>query len=779
MIPALRRWTAILCALTLFIPGDDLSAQTRRTVQAIQIRHVGPPAVSDELANANIRVKVGEAYEKANVDDDVRNLYGTGYFYNIQVSEEETKDNGVVLTYVLQGKPLLTDIRFEGNKKYSVAKIKKKITSRVGEPLNETKLFSDVQEIKKMYQKAGLQKTEVKATPVVTAATGRGTVTFEIKEAPKIKIEDVEFVGATAFKQKKLRKTIKTRRHWMFSWLTGSGVLKDDQLEEDREKLREFYQGEGYVDFELKDVQYEYTPNNRMVIKFTVFEGKQYKVGNVAFRGNKLFGTNDLARVLKMGSGKTFTPKALYKDHEAVVDYYGARGYIDAVIRPLKSANIETGTIDLTYDIEEADKSFVEKIEIKGNTITRDRVIRRELAISPGEVFDMVRVKMSTNILGQMQYFSKIDTEIEPTDVSNRRNLAITLEEASTGSFDIGAGFSTIDNLVGFVGLTQANFDLFNPPYFRGGGQRFRIRATIGTQRKDFVISFVEPWFLGRRLRFELDLYHRELSYLSDLYDQRQTGARLGLVKAITRDLAVGISYTIENIGIHNVSSEASDEFKMEQGDRLVSKVGPSIIYDTRNSVRLPNRGQRSAIETAVAGGPFGGDTDFYKIDFNTAWYYRGLWPSHIIEVSGQIGTVESYDNTTRVPLFDRWFLGGANTLRGYKYRFVGPKDANGEPIGGETYWFGSVEYSIPIIDRLRFAMFYDVGNVYRSSFSFNPNGLRDEPFYYDNWGLGIRLEIPQFGAPLRLDYGIPITHDKYTSDSGRFQFGIGYSKVF
>lgn len=752
-------------------------AQTRPNVRKILIRHVGPPAVSDELARANIRLKEGEPYERNRVDDDVRTLYGTGYFYNIQVSEE-TVTEGITLTYVLQGKPLLTEIRFEGNKKYSRDKLLKKISSKAGEPLDERKVFSDSQEIKKTYQKAGYQKTEVKGVPAISEATGRATVTFEIKEAPKIKIEEVRFEGATAFKQKKLRKTIKTRRRWMFSWLTGSGVLKDEQLEEDKEKLRDFYQGEGYIDFELKDVTYEYTPKNRMIVRFHVFEGKPYKVGSVQFKGQSIVGTNVLYAALRMGPGKTFSPRGLYKDHDTLTDAYGSRGYIDTVIRPTKIPNTETGTMDLIYEISEGSKSFVQKIDIKGNVYTKDKVIRRELAISPGETFDMVRVKMSTNILYGMQYFSKVDTEVEPTDVSDRKNLVVAVEEQSTGSIDLGAGFSTIDNLVGFVGLTQGNFDLFNPPYFRGGGQRFRIRATLGTKRKDFTISFVEPWFLNRRLRFELDLYHRDLQYLSDLYNQRQTGARVGLVKALSRDLSVGLSYTIENISIYNVSDTASDLIKQEGGSRLVSKVGPSIIYDTRNSVRLPNKGQRTSLSTEVAGGPLGGDTDFYKVDLNTAWYFPGFLSGHIIEISGQMGVVERYGDSPRVPLFDRWFLGGANTMRGYKYRFVGPKDDTGEPLGGETYWFGSLEYSFPIIERLRFATFYDVGNVYGSSFSFNNNASRGEPFYYDNWGVGIRLEIPQFGAPLRLDYGIPITHDKYTG-AGRFQFGVGYSKVF
>ncbi len=763
----------------LLASGVSTAYAQNRPVEKIEVLHVGPPAVSDELVRSNIRVKVGDVYDRTKIDDDIRTLYSTGYFYNIRFTEKDDA-NGVVLTYVVQGKPTLTQIRFEGNKKYSNSKLQKKITSKTGEPLDESKLFTDALAIKEMYQKAGFQKTEVRyLPPVITEATGRGSVTFEIKEAPKVKIKEVDFIGAQAFSQKKLRKQIKTRRRWFFSWLTGSGVLKDDQFAEDKERLKEFYQNEGYIDFELKDVKFVDVAKNRMRIELTLFEGKPYKVGSVEFKGNSLLTTNQLSDTLKMGAGKTFTPRGLYKDHDKLGDAYGTKGYIDANIRTIKNPNTDTGTMDLQYDIEEGDKSYIEKVEIKGNTITKDKVIRRELSVAPGEVFDMVRVKNSTNVLGQIGYFSKVDMEVEPTEVPNRKNLVIGVEEAPTGSVDLGAGFSSVDSLIGFVGLTQSNFDLFNPPYFRGGGQRFRIRATIGTSRKDYVISFVEPWFLDRRLRLETDLYFRELNYLSDLYNEQQLGARVGLVRALTRDIEVGLNYTIESIGIRDVSDSASTAIRQEAGDRLVSRVGTFVAYDTRNSVRLPNHGQRTMLESQVTGGPLGGDTQIYKFDLTSSWYFPGFFEGHILEVTGWAGTAETWGNNTRVPLFDRWFLGGANNMRGYRYHRVGPKDEASEPLGGETYWFGSLEYSIPIIERFRVAAFYDVGQVYGSSFSANPNASRGEKIYNDNYGVGIRIDIPQFGAPLRLDYGIPITHDRNTSGAGHFQFGVGYNKTF
>jgi outer membrane protein insertion porin family len=434
--------------------------------------------------------------------------------------------------------------------------------------------------------------------------------------------------------------------------------------------------------------------------------------------------------------------------------------------------------MDMVYQIEEKDKSFIEKIEIKGNVKTKDKVIRRELAVAPGEVFDMVGVKLSEKRLEGLDYFSKVDARPEPTDVPNRKNLVVGVEEKNTGNFTVGAGFSSVDSVVGFAEVTQGNFDLFNPPHFTGGGQKFRLRTQIGTQRQDYQLSFTEPWFLDRKLALGVELYHRDLGFLSDVYDQTQTGTKLSLTRALGSDFLIGsVSYTLENIGIDITDrAKASPVIIAEEGHRMVSKVGASIAYDTRNSTFLPNAGQRTELLSELAGGPFGMDTDYYRFELKSAWYFKGFGEGHVLELSGRTGIVENYGDSTSVPLFDRWFLGGMYSLRGFDYREVGPKDNLGEPLGGETYWFGSAEYSIPIIDRLRMAFFYDAGMVYASAFSFSHSTF-NSGFYNDNIGIGFRLNLPI--GPLRLDYGIPITSDPQNGSSGKFQFGVGYTRDF
>lgn len=786
-----RRWSGFILILCWLVSGAY--AQVGQKIQKIDVRHVGPPAASESLIRANIRVKEGDTYTRTSVDDDVRSLYSTGFFYNIRVATEPNEKEGINLIYVLQGKPIISEIRFEGNKEMSRKKLTKKLTSKVGDPLDERKVFLDAQEMQKLYQKSGYQKTTVKGVArIENEAAGRGTVTFEIVEAPKVKIAEVDFVGANAFKQKKLRKVIKTRKWWMFSWITGSGVLKDEVFTEDKDKLLSFYQNEGYIDFELKDVQFEQISPRKMIVRFVVSEGQQYKVGAVEIKGNNAFTSEEIMRgIVSEGKrvqprmmpgapktkqnpkGEIFTPKGLQADLEAIRDFYGSRGYVDTWVRPTKIPNTERGTMDVVYEIRDEDKgkSLIERIDIKGNTKTKDKVIRRELAVSPGEAFDLVRVKISKNRLEQMQYFDKVDTEVQPTDVPNRKNLVIDVEEGSTGHVELGAGFSSIDSLFGFVGYREGNFDLFNPPYFRGGGQKFRVGATIGLQRKDYQISFVEPWFLNRKLALGVDLFYNEINYYSDLYDYSIVGGRLSLTKALPFNLIGSVAYTLENISLDDVSDRAPRIIRDEDPHQLISMVSTSLAIDTRNSAIEPNRGQRTELLVDVAGGPLGMDADFYKWEVRSSWFFPGFFEGHVWELVGRTGVGEPYGDSDNVPLYFRSFLGGVNSLRGYKYRSVGPY-LEGEPIGGNTFWFGSVDYTIPIIERLKFAIFYDIGNVYRNSYDYHLSE------YFDNWGVGIRLNIPRLG-PLRLDYGIPIKHTGDVSGSGKFQFSVGFTRDY
>jgi outer membrane protein insertion porin family len=532
--------------------------------------------------------------------------------------------------------------------------------------------------------------------------------------------------------------------------------------------------------------------------------------------------------------------------------------------------NTDQGTIDLAYNITEGELSYVEKVEIRGNTRTKDKVIRRELAISPGEMFDMVSVELSKRRLQGTGLFDSVDTQVEKIpELPNRRNLIVGVQEGRTGHIIMGFGYSSYMSLFAQVGYVQGNFDLLNPPFFTGGGQKFRLQITAGTRHEDYQITFEEPYFLDRKLRLSVDLYHREIQYYSRYFEQHQTGARLGLSRKLWNDFtSAGVNFTFESIGIHDRSyfsdmlaehdmltnglakghpdGLSSNPFdwtydmgRLEQGelselnhDRLVSKLGLFFAYDTLNAL-VPSRGQFTQVKAEIAGGPFGGDTEMYRLEINTAYYYPGFAEGHIWEVYGKLGVVDTFGDSRRVPYFDRFFLGGGYSLRGYDYRDIGPRmqtwkngfendqygyyvnvenkdgeavgqkfvpvergfsdnpfaqtpqllptDSNKwtpvitdgtETLGGSSNWLGSIEYSIPIIDRLRVAFFYDIGMVYEDPYEFEFSD------YADNWGIGLRLIVPMLG-PLRLDYGIPITRPDYAGGGGEFHFGVGFTRDF
>lgn len=789
----------------------------REEVTKIEIRHIGPPAVSDDLVRANLRVKEGDLVTQEATNEDIETLRRTGYFREIRVLRVPD-DLGVKLIYELEGTPVVRAIRFEGNRKISERKLQKKVTVKEGESLDSYKFWSASQEMLKMYQKKGYQKAEITVREDVSERLGTATVTFVVNEGEKVRVVDVRFVGAKAFSQSRLRRVIKTRRHWMFSWVTQSGKFKDEQFQEDREKLVKFYQDEGYIDFAIQEEKLDFQTPSRLVIEFHVFEGKRYHVGKVEFRGNQAISEAALregVRVMGMPvrmpmlEGDLFTPKGLEKDREAVERVYGAKGYIgrgDATrvpVRPITMPNVETGTMDLVFEIVEGEPSHIEKIEIRGNTKTRDRVIRRELAVAPGELFNMVRVEISKQRLRDMQIFSRVETDVDPNeDLPTRKNLVVNIEEGQSAMMNLGAGFSSVENVYGFFTFTQGNFDLFNPPWFTGAGQKFRLHLILGTHQQQVDLRFTEPWFLGRRLQFSVDLYHKNIGYYSDVYDQRETGGRIGLYKELYRFLRGGVSYTLENIGIDIDEDSAqtniyvtpitggvrdilvdppdiSAELARENGDWLVSKVGLRLDYDRRGPGRLPNRGHREELLLELGGGPFGGDTDFYKLRFETSWYFRGLgqfFPEfargHVLELLGQAGVVDSYGDSDRTHIWDRFFLGGAYTLRGYKYRHVGPRDSLDEPMGGNTFWMASAEYSIPIIERVRIAAFYDIGVVNEDAYDFDVSGVADDA------GIGLRIDIPQMG-PMRLDYAFPISYPDYLGGKPRFQFSVGWTRNF
>ena len=799
MTVAFRGWLGVCVALWLAALLPAGAQELNFLVKEVEIRHVGPVPISDSVILANIQTKAGQQTTRTALGQDVRSLYATGYFTNVHVAQEDV-EGGVKVLFTVQGKAKIKEIIIQGNEKIKASKIRKEMELKVGEPLDERKVVLGQRKVEEYYEKAGYEQAKIRYDISIDQQTGQGVVTFHITEGPRVAIIDITFVGNDHFPKAKLQKQMKTKRKWWLSWIVRTNVMKKEQWQDDLESLRDFYRNEGFIDIAIKDVKFDYVTPTEMYVRMTLIEGKQYQVGHLDIRGNQLFPSAGIRAGLKMTEGKTFGPKSLEKDMEAIRDFYGAKGYIDTQITPVKQANVETGRMDIVYEIVEGDISYLSKINIRGNTKTKDKVIRREMAVKPGDVFDMVKVKRSKERLQNMGYFSKVNTIPEPTDVPGHKDLAIEVEEQRTGQLVFGAGFSSVDSLVGFAEVSQGNFDIFNPPFFTGGGQKARFRVQLGTQRQDYILSFVEPWFMDKRLSLGFDMFRTVDQYSSynGIYTESHTGFDVHLTKDIAPFTYARVQYGYQVVSYNPGIGSSFDlwgnptttpvsslplYFQNIMGDVSESALSTTITRDTRDSVFLTTRGNKTELSTKVTGGPLRGQAEVYKVELRSQQYIPipMTWPTldkkHVLLLAGGTGMVNSFGGANNVPLFERFFLGGPNNLRGFRYRMVSPKDASvdgvnspnpNEPIGGDTYGWGTIEYTIPIIEKVRFAVFYDAGFVNANAFDFRPAG------YNDDFGFGIRLDLPI--GPIRFDYGIPITADPYNKRSGgQFNFNIGY----
>ncbi len=372
-------------------------------------------------------------------------------------------------------------------------------------------------------------------------------------------------------------------------------------MQQDLDSVREYYQNHGYIDVSIPEVRQEHFKDGVQLI-IHVNEGAQYRVGKLSFQGQELAKEEGLRALLKMKEGSIYTPKGLKDDTKAMTDGYGAGGFVDVDINP-QGTPAGAGKVDLNYIITEGSRSFVERVNISGNTRTKDKVLRREISILPGDIFNTVRVDTSKTRLENLGYFEKVDTYPEDTSIPGRKDLLVQVEEKRTGALNFGAGFSTIESLLGFVELSQGNFDLLNYPTFTGGGQKFRARLQYGTESQNFLLSLEEPWFLDQRLALGGEAFYTEASYLSSLYDQRNYGFDIHLRKPLTPFASISLDYRLEEIDIFNVSLGASPEIVAEEGDNLKSGVSTTVIYDSRDSVFLTRHGTRITFTPHLAGG--------------------------------------------------------------------------------------------------------------------------------------------------------------------------------
>ena len=733
-------------------------AQEGAVVKSIDVQYVGNQTVAPERLLSHMSTRVGDKLSMTQIDEDVKSLYASGDVENVRILSDSASGGGALIV-VAQTRAVYGGVQFVGNTLIETSKLESKVELKVNKPIDESVLQTAREEMQEMYRKKGFSESTVTYRIGAPTAEGYSTVIFTVDEGTQGVLRNIEFVGNAAFPASRLKEEMKQKEKGITTIFGKGGSTDAETLAQDVRAIEDFYRDNGYLNAKVVNVSRLRADAKYVDVILTIDEGQTYQVDSLAINGVTVLNMqNDVLPYLKTSAGDSFAGNKLKDDIKLITDQYGSRGYADVRVNP-RLEDSGSGAVRVVLDVTEGRPYKIGQVSIEGNHKTKDHVIRRELPMEPGQVYDTTKADVTERRLENMNYFSSV--EVMPVDTSylDEKDLLIRVVEKPTGTINFGAGFSSIDSLTGFFEVTQTNFDLFDWPSFTGAGQRFRLSVRAGSERKDASISITEPWFLGQRLAFTTEAYYRDLLFLSPEYDQTSYGTALSLRKSVGEFTYIVGDYRAEQIEI-DADANASPAFLAEEGEFFKSSVGASFVRDTRDNVFLPREGNKASLGFEFAG--LGGDVEDTILTASAAQYFQ-LPGDVIVSLNGEVNQSTDGDH-----VFTRHFLGGANDLRGFEFRDVGPRDPiSGEVLGGKRSWSATAEVSVPVVEKIRAAAFYDLGEV-----SDGPTGSLESGIHSD-WGIGLRLFVLG-SAPVRLDYAFPLQSDGFNDDGGRFQFTMG-----
>jgi outer membrane protein insertion porin family len=788
-------------ALTPFAAwAQGIESAKGANVTAIEVR--GNDQVEESAIRIQISQKVGQALDPELVDHDVKSIYTMGFFENVWVEQSPAAD-GVLLRYVVEEQPYVSDIEFTGNEHVDIEDLEAILGVREHTIFDPVKAWRDLVEVRKLYAEKGYPDASVTFTkePVVpgdvadegeelTLPTTANAVkvTYEVEEGSLVRIQDITLEGVDAFSHRKVSRILTTRKEWMFSWLTGAGILNEEELSTDVERLTSFYYDNGYVEVRIDEPEVV-REDDGLMVTFRIEEGKQFTIGEIDFSGDVLLTYGELIEAAGYEIGGIFKPSEIREAIFGITEAYGDLGHAFAEVRPFTNVNEEDAEVAIRFDVQANDVVTVRRVNVRGNVKTKDGVIRREVRIAEGDKFSGSGLQRSKAEIRRLGFFDEVEVTSQRTDNPSEVDLNVDVTEGRTGTFSAGAGFSSQDSLLLNGRVVERN--LF------GRGQTLRFGADFGSVRQNFRIGFVEPYLFRKPLTLGLELFDWSLNISRFDRGGRGFSARLqyplwelGLkdVYGLSLDYTqVGIQYRIEQSRIDGLDDFAPASVQLEKGERLVSSITPTIVRNTIDHPFTPSAGSRQIISLELAG--LGGESDYTKLDIAGRWYI----PLHTLKNGGKLvysfaatlgyGFGDSGSSGEEIPLFARYFPGGINTVRGFRVRSLGPEELgcnantdndteNSEDcdlveVGGSQQLIFNNEFIYPIAQEvgLNGVFFFDAGDAFTAADGIDFGDLRLAA------GTGLRWLSP-FG-PLRIEVGWPLDpRENENSPEILFSFG-------
>jgi outer membrane protein insertion porin family len=740
---------AALCALILLGWAGLAGAQQAPAPLVRDIGVEGNRRIQSPVILNRVVTKIGDTFSPTGIREDVRNIFNLGFFDDVQVRVEEF-EGGVRLIFVVTERPLVREVGFEGNDELKTEELRERAAIRVGVLYNPVEVQRATDAIRLRYEDEGFFGVEI--TPR-TERTPEGDlrVVFRVVEGKKMYIDRIEIEGNEAIPDKKIKSSILTQER-IFFILPFSKVSRK-VFEEDAERVINLYADNGYIQARVESQ--EIVPDfqrNKLTLRMRVVEGAQFRVGTVTFRGNEILTNEQIQSLILLKEGDIFNRSLLRNTIRNIADRYSEIGRARADVAPATETDTRALTVNVTITIREGPEVYVERINIRGNTKSSEKVLRRELRVVEGELFTNQKLVRSRQRLFNLGYFDEVNISTEPGSTPERIVINIDVRERATGLFSVGAGYSNLDNVFATIDITQRN--LF------GRGQEVYARFRIGSESRLGQIGFTEPYLFDIPLRAGFDVYDREREYPD--FTEERLGGDLRASYPLQEYVTVSGIYRLESVDISDVAEDASDDLKQELGNKLNSVIEFALSRDTRDNFFEPTTGSRSVIDLSFAG--LGGDTRFYRVVAEHGHFFPLPIFNWIFAARGVVGYSHGWGGE-EVPIFERFFLGGGSTLRGQGTREVGPKDENGAVIGGTSEILASVELLIPVFPRFRLVFFFDVGNAYGFGDDFDPTDVRMGA------GAGFRFFSPL--GPLRLEVGYNLDREA-GEDSYQIHFAVG-----
>lgn len=748
--PINRLFFQVLAIVTAIILSSSiLYSQELPLVTAIDIK--GLKRIDASALKAKLTQKIKETLSSEKTTEDIKAIYKMGYFDDVRV-EIEPFEGGVKVLYIVQEKPTIVRVEFQGNKNIEDDKIKEKMGLLVGAISDVTLIHDNAGKIKAFYEDEGYYLANV--VPVLKKINDDEVmVTYYIEEGKKVKIKELRIEGNKALSSSKIKGVMKTTERGLFSFITGKGYYKKNIVTEDLEKIKDLYYDNGYLKIAIGEPTVKIAEDKEsMIVVIPLSEGEQYTIESVNIAGNKAFADDVIKKLIKLSPQKFFSKSVVRSDVNSINEIYYNSGYALVSVNPDITPDETTRLVKVVYRIEEGDKYRIGRIEISGNIKTEDKVIRREIRLDEGDYFSGSALKRTYERLNNLQYFEPIEINPKPKPEEKIIDIDIKVKEKPTGFLSVGGGYSSVDKIIGMVDITQGNF--------LGKGYYLKARGELGGVSSFYELSFRNPYFMDKPISFGTSIYRIKRDYAD--FSRRATGFEISFGRSFWEYWGASIAYNIERSTIFDISPSASNVVKDQEGTNLTSSVSLTFARDTRDNNLDPIRGSKNAIYTTFAG--LGGTTAFYKILFDSGWYFP-LFDVTTIHLRARLGMTTGLFGK-KLPLYERYYVGGIYTIRGVGYGEAGPKDINNEVIGAERQIVFNAEYIFPIVSEYKFKglVFFDAGRGYDRGDGFG----RELKF---TSGFGIRWISPM--GPIRVEWGYNLNR-KSGETTSKLEFTFG-----